>query len=301
MTKIRTKWRSITIIYLLISYLGLVVFMHQPLSTFFLTVLAYVILFILVFLGTFIGVIGVLMQVLAKKESLAISLYRIAYNFNTTNTTVLASYGLVLLRRNDPTTALNCFNRGLESTNHFLTVKTLMGNKAISYWKLDELDQAISLYLEMIKKFGSEDQAFLTESTYTDEAVEVLVDDNPYLYPQDYTTLGYLYILKADYEKATFFTKAAMIKEADFASAYDNLGQIAYFQEDYIEAKKHFEKALELNPSLPDSLYFLGLLYIKLDDKEVALTHLNDAKNCKLDGLNTITYKMIDEAITLSS
>jgi tetratricopeptide (TPR) repeat protein len=103
--------------------------------------------------------------------------------------------------------------------------------------------------------------------------------------------------LKNDYEKADFFTQVAMKKKPNYAAAYDNLGQIAFEKGDIALAKENFEKALEIKSTLPDSLFFMGLVLEKEKLNQEALTHLRSARDCHLDGLNTITYEMIDAAI----
>lgn len=297
MTKIKKHWRLISLGYFVISYLIIVVAMKQPLSTYLIGVLIYLSLFILVFFGTFLGLIGIILQVFIKKESAAVPFYRAGFKYGTNNPTILASYGLILLRINESKDALACFERGLIYSNHFLTTRTLLSNKAISYWKLGDLDTALEIYHEIIRKFGDDDQAFLTEPDYSDDHIEQFITDNHVMYPQDFTTIGYLYILKKDFEKATFFTHAAMHQNKDYASAYDNLGQIAYYQDDLILAKEHFIKALELDPNLPDSLYYMALILKHEDKNSDAKSLLLKAKSCKLDGLNTISHEMIDDAL----
>ena len=297
MAKLKTKWRSITIGYLLVSYFVIVVINHLPVSYFLIGLGIYFLLFIFIFLGTFIGVLGVLIQAFTQNNQKALPFYSLAYQLGTQNTTILATYGLLLLRNNEVNKALECFNKGLETNSYFLTTKTLMGNKAICYWKLGHLDEAIQIYYDFFSKYGAENQAFLTDHSYLEDRIHDVVKDNPYFFPQDFTTLGYLFILKEDYIKATFFTKAALSKQEDYAGAYDNLGQIAFRQDDLADAKKHFLKALELDENAPDTLYQIGLIYQIEGNQTEALLHLKKAKSCYLDGLSTITYEMIDTAI----
>ena len=300
MTKLKKKWRSITIGYLIISYFVIVVINHLPVSYFLIGLGIYFLILVLLFLGTFVGVLGVLIQTFTKDNQKALPFYQAAYKLGTQNTTILATYGLLLLRNNDVEQALLCFDKGLETNSYFLTTKTLMGNKAICYWKLGHLDKAIQIYYDFFDKYGAESQKFLIDHTYTDDTIRAVVKDNPYYFPQDFTTLGYLFILKEDYVKATFFTKAALNKKEDYAAAYDNLGQIAFRQNDLTEAKKYFEKALELDENAPDTLYQMGLISQLNNNHTEALHYLERAKGCYLDGLSTISYEMIDTAITHS-
>ena len=297
MREITKRWRSITIGVLVAAYLILVVAMERPLSLFAAAAGIWLIVLILTFLGTFVGVIGVVLQLATRRSDAANPYYHRAYKLGTRNATILASYGLILLREDNPEEAIRCFDRALESTNHFLSTKTLKCNKAIACWKLGDIDKGIDLYLEMLKQFGNDDQKFFTEKTLDQEGIEALAMENSYFYPQDFTTLGFLYMLKGSYEEATFFSKAALEKNSDYAAAYDNLGQIAYYEKDMIRAKDQFDKALALNPNLPDSLYYSGVLAKEHGDEIAAKDFFAKAKACHLDGLNTINYDMIDKQL----
>ncbi len=297
MKSIKKRWRSITIVYLISVYLITVVTLKQPLSTYFILAGAYFAVFILTFLGTTVGVVGILLQIITRQETIVYPFYAAAYKLGTMNTTILASYGLILLRQEKAAVAKDCFERALENTTYFLTTKTLKGNTSIAQWKLGNIEEAIETYQYILDKYSKDEKSYQEEFGYSQEGVEAIVKDNPYMYPQDYTTLGYLYILNKEYDKATFYTKAAIASKEKYAAAYDNLGQIAYYQDDFELARTHFEEALELNPKLADSLYFMGLVEKAEGNTETAMGFLKKAKACKLDGLNTITYKMIDDAM----
>ncbi len=297
MDKILSRWRSVTIGYLVIAYLLIVVFLHQPISTWLLASAGWILLLILVFLGTFIGMLGILFQSITKNPDTAKPFFKKAFKLGTKNAAILASYGLMLLRDNKSAEGLACFDRALTNSAYFLTTKTLMCNRGIALWKTGQLNQAIEAYMTALKKFGKDDQKYFSDRSFDEEALEALVKDNHYFYPQDYTTLGFLLTLKEAYDEAEFFSRAALIKEADYASAYDNLGQIEFYRGHLTEAKGHFDTALELNPSLSDSLYFSGLVAEQEGDTDTARNFLLKAKNCRLDGLNTIDYPMIDAAL----
>lgn len=297
MNKLQKKWRSISIGFLFITYMIVIVFLQQPISTWLIIAGSWVLLLLIVFAGTFIGILGILLQAITRRQEPSIPFYRLAYKLGTKNASILASYGLLMLRENKADIAMDCFDRALEHNAYFLTTKTLKCNKAIALWKLGRVDEAIALYLEVIEHFGSEGQKFVTDKTYDQEGIDDLVANNKYMYPQDYTTLGFLYTLQEQYEEALFFSQTALAKKEGFASAYDNIGQIYYFQGDMHAAKENFDKSLELNPKLPDSLYFAALLAKNDGDSEQAKALLLKAQSCKLDGLNTISHEMINEAM----
>lgn len=294
MNYFQKKWRSISIGFLFVTYMSVVVFMQQPLSTWFIIAGSWVLLLLIIFIGTFVGVLGVLLQGITRRQGPSVPFYKLSYQLGTKNATILASYGLLMLRENKADTAMKCFDRALQNNAYFLTTKTLKCNKAIALWKLGRVDEAIALYLAVIEQFGRDEQKFVTDRTYDQEGIDDLIASNDYMYPQDYTTLGFLYTLEEQYEEALFFSHAALAQKEGFASAYDNIGQIYYFQGDMAAAQENFDKSLELNPKLPDSLYFAALLAQHNGDLEKAKDLLDKAQSCKLDGLNTVSYEMIN-------
>lgn len=298
MNKILSRWRSITIGLLLIAYMVLVVFMHYPVKTFLYVALGWLLILVLTFLGTFIGALGVIIQLITRKNDIIYPFYKTAYRLGTRNPTILASYGLLMLRRKLSEDAIACFDRALDGTNHFLSTKTLLCNKAIAMWQLGHLDEAIHLYNEALRRFGKDDQKYLVNPSYDDDAIDTLVSENPYFYPTDYTTLGYFYILNGDMVMGSFFSKAAIKSDVNYAAAYDNLGQIAFEAKDYEEADHYFEKSLALNPNQADSLYFSGKLALVTGDPKKAKERFTKASNCHLDGLNAITYEMIESSLS---
>jgi len=297
MNYFQKKWRSFSIGFLFVTYMTVIVFMRQPITTWLFIAGGWVLLILIIFAGTFVGVLGVLLQGITRRQEPSVPFYRLAFKLGSKNATILASYGLLMLREEKADVAIECFDRALEHNAYFLTTKTLKCNKAIALWKLNRVKEAIALYLEVIKQFGQEDQKFITDPSYDQEGIDDLVANNDYIYPQDYTTIGFLYTLEEQYEEALFFSQAALAKKEGFASAYDNIGQIHYFQGDMAAAKENFEKALEINPKLPDSLYYAALVAKHEGDNDKAKTLLIKAKQCKLDGLNTINYPMIDAVI----
>jgi Tfp pilus assembly protein PilF len=295
MSLFKKHWFKITLAYFVIIYLAVVVFAQQPFGTLALFYGLYLLALIAVFFGTFLGLLGLLIQIITRQEKIIKPFYKLAYRFKTENPTLLASYGILLLREDQNKLAKEVFERALAHTNHYLTEKTLKANIAITEWKLGHLQLALDMYMDIIKTYGKDDQAFIENPSYSDDMLDALVSENPSMYPQDYTTLGYLYILAKDYEKAMFFSKAALIKKEHFASAYDNIGQIYFQLDDLVAAKENFELALKHKPNLPDSLYFLGVIYEKSGEENKALSFYEKALAGHLDGLSTVSVKEITE------
>ena len=74
---------------------------------------------------------------------------------------------------------------------------------------------------------------------------------------------------------------------AEYAPAWDNLGQIAYRQGNSEKAKEYFEKALSIRDSMPESLYYLAVL-IKEEDKQRAKELLKKASEGYISALSTV-------------
>jgi tetratricopeptide (TPR) repeat protein len=109
-------------------------------------------------------------------------------------------------------------------------------------------------------------------------------------------TLGYMYFLKDDLEKAEEFTQKALADSDASHSAWDNLGQIRYRQGERAQAREAFEKAVSFKGDLPDSLYYLGLIARDEGETEKARDYFNRALECEITPLNTVTREQVEAA-----
>ncbi len=210
-----------------------------------------------------------------------------ALQSNTKNIVAIYNYGLILLQDGDFEKSLELFlkaqklndekasKKGFSSTS-FNRIALLQKNIplaiASSYWRLNDMDKAISTLEDLRKKYD-------------------------YVSPNTLTTLGYFYILIKDYEKAKDITMLAIKDDESFYAAWDNMGQIYLEQGDLQKAKEYFLKALDINPKSVDSLYNLGLILEREDNKDKALEYLKSALDCNITSLNTITKDAIENKI----
>jgi Tfp pilus assembly protein PilF len=109
-------------------------------------------------------------------------------------------------------------------------------------------------------------------------------------------TLGYMYFVKDDIEKAEDLTNKALEDNQSSHSAWDNLGQIRFKQGKYDEAKEAFVKAISFKGNLPDSLYYLGLIAREEGDGNAAADYFKQALECDITPLNTVTREQVEEA-----
>lgn len=83
--------------------------------------------------------------------------------------------------------------------------------------------------------------------------------------------LGYAYVLKGKYDKASVnFAKAIRIDD-DFVFAYNNLGCVLWAERNYSEAIKKFIEATHRKPDYADAFYNLGVAYYNLNRLEEAM------------------------------
>lgn len=292
MNYIKKNWKLISFIYIVFIYLLLVIILDKNSSTLIISYLIFFAITFLIFIGTTFGFLGVFLHNVTKKDSIALPFYRFSYKLKTKNVNVLAGYGLILLKNDEPDKAKNLFEEALSNTNFFLTEKALRANIAICYWKLNDIDKAISEYEKLLKEFGQESEVSLTF-----ESIDEIITNNPYMFTIDFTTLGYLYILKEDLYMAELFSRVALKQSEEFAPALDNMGQIHFIKKDYETAKDYFNKALDLRPNMVDSNYYLALIYKLEGNIDKARELLNVASKCTINGLSTVTMKDIEREL----
>ena len=128
--------------------------------------------------------------------------------------------------------------------------------------------------------------------------LESLKSDYSYVNAHVYTTLGYFYILKEDFDKAMEYSKKAIDDNNEHSAAWDNIGQIYFRQKNFEDAKAAFLKALKYRENMVDSLYYLGVIYENEGNSDKAFEYFSKAKKCNISTLNTITKEQIMEKYT---
>ncbi len=242
-------------------------------SNWFLILLAilYLLGSLVIFKGRVLGFIGYMIHGKTGDELKAEKFYKLALKERETIAYVPLSYGLLLLKRGETEEALNLFNQVLDKKGENVYIyRTALTNKALAYWQQGKINEAIEVLEDCIGKFE-------------------------YINHNTYSSLGYLYILKEDYEKAIEYTNKALEKEPKHAGSWDNLGQISYRKNELEEAEKYFKKALGFKSDLVDSLYYLGLIAEKRENVEEAKSYFFKAKECDITAFNTITRQQVEQ------
>jgi len=233
--------------------------------------LTYIVGSCIIFKGRILGFIGYMIHGRTGNEQKAEKFYKLALKEKETIAYVPLSYGLILLRRGETQEALKLFEQVLERKGENLYIyRTALTNKALAYWQKGEIDKAIEILEECISKYD-------------------------YINHNTYSSLGYLYIIKENYEKALEYTNKALEKEPKHAGSWDNLGQISYRKNDIKEAKNYFKKALSFKPDLVDSLYYLGIIAENEGNFEEAKEYFSSAMKCNITAFNTVTKKQVEE------
>mgnify|MGYP000353683215 CR=1 FL=1 len=107
------------------------------------------------------------------------------------------------------------------------------------------------------------------------------INEHPFYYVP-YLYLARFYMLKIPFypelgEEAESAVRRALEFNSTNPRVWYELGQIKLIRKDYDGAIKAFKKALELNPEVSQSIWFLGVGYSRAGDYEKALEYMNKA------------------------
>ena len=113
-----------------------------------------------------------------------------------------------------------------------------------------------------------------------------------------YQTLGYLYTLYGEKEKALAYNTEALEYDEVDSVVLDNMGQMYYLLfNDKEKAKPYFEKAHKIKPSQIDTLYFLSSYDIENGDTKAAIEKLTAALDGVFSPLNHKSRAEIEEEL----
>jgi tetratricopeptide (TPR) repeat protein len=164
--------------------------------------------------------------------------------------------------------ALSIFTQQLTSSNLSDEDRfNVQSNYALALWKKGQLDDAIALLEKVIFKYKN---------------------------TNNYGSLGYLYNLKGDLEKALNFNLEAYDFNNTNGIILDNLGETYYLLNDLENADKIFKELMALDPKFPEAFYDYALVYEKLGDKEKCIEYLKKAMLYKPNFLSAITAEDIE-------
>ncbi|RRD96436.1 tetratricopeptide repeat protein [Clostridiales bacterium COT073_COT-073] len=285
MEVIKRKWFFISLAYIFAIYFIFIVMLKGGQPTLYIVLLsAYVCVTAILFIGNIVGFPGLVLHAFFKKEEKALPFYQAAYKLGSKSSQLLSAYGLVLLRKGEAAQAKEIFETALAHNRNYLYTRTLKANIAICDWKLGDPQKAYDEYLDL---YYFPDKEKLVD--YSLDNLEVGAELNPSFTEQDFLTMGFLALLINNIDAALYFSHLALLKSPNYAAAYDNLGQIYFKTGDKEKAKEAFDKALELKPTLIDSLYYLALLALENDQAAEAKEYAEKALAQPFNALNTIS------------
>ncbi len=195
-----------------------------------------------------------------------------ACNTGSAKPGIVTTYGYLLLKEGHLDESLKVFKGLINSTSKISDndLYSLKSNYALALWKNGELDRAISLYEEIFPYYKN-----------------TII----------YGSLGYLYILEGNLEKALKFNQEAMEYNSTGAVILDNLGQTYYMMGEYEKADEIFKKLMALSPKFPEAYYDYALVLEKLGDKERCIENLKNALNYKPNFLSGVTVEQIQDKL----
>jgi predicted Zn-dependent protease len=114
--------------------------------------------------------------------------------------------------------------------------------------------------------------------------------------PAFYTLKGFIMMKRNDYSEAERYFETALNIQNDYEPAYRGLGVLKYYQKAYPEGITYLKKSISIFPQDIGAHYILGMSYYQMKDCRSALPHLDlfsqvQAKHPEIHGLLGICYE----------
>lgn len=198
----------------------------------------------------------------------ALRLYRRADKLGKMSYGARVNYGYFLLKNGYLGEARVVFNKiSMDKKINNTARKQLKSLQALVVWKEGRLDEAI----EMLE--------------------EVTTD---YVTSMTYQSLGLLYILKRDKEKALRFCLEAYEYNPDDNVIVDNLAEAYALCGDTENAMKTYEELLSRNPHFPDAYYGYGILLMQNGRREEGLDYIGQSLGKKFSFLSALPRERVE-------
>lgn len=193
-----------------------------------------------------------------------------AYKMKNSHPKTNIMYGYLLLKSGDVEKAENVLSNIINSNIEEDDKMLAKANYALVLWKKNQLDKAIGLLEEVIKDYKN--------STV-------------------YGSLGYLLIIKKDYNRALEINVEAYEYNNVDQIIMDNLGCTYYMLGEMEKSKEVYEKLMGLKPSFPEAYYNYSILLKDLQKYVEALEMIKKAESFKLSFLSALSYEDINMKI----
>ncbi|MBR2916455.1 MAG: tetratricopeptide repeat protein, partial [Clostridia bacterium] len=128
-----------------------------------------------------------------------------------------------------------------------------------------------------------------------DDAIEMLQETmESYVTSMVYQSLGLLYIIKKDKEKALPFCLEAYEYNSDDNVIMDNLAEAYVLMGETEKAMKTYEELLKREPHFPDAYYGYGMLLIQDGKRREGLSYLEKALDKKFSFLSALPRERVE-------
>lgn len=192
----------------------------------------------------------------------ALELYAKADAMGLANVLYMTTYGNLLMQRGEYEAANRQFDHALSMGTQGPRRLQIRMSRALAYIKQGKTEEALRIMEDVHTK---------ARSTVT------------------YGTLGYMYILAGDLDRAMPFALEAMDYTDDDPVICDNLAQIYIQQRQWQQARKVLEAIYPKGRTRADILYHLALVEQQAGNREKAVEYARAALKCNMTTLNDAT------------
>ncbi len=195
-------------------------------------------------------------------------IYKTADKIGTLKFKDLINYGYFMLKNGRMDIARVMFGRAAMEKKINKTQKLLLKSlQALLVWKEGHLSEAIEMLEEVTKEYK-------TSMTYQ--------------------SLGLLYILNRDKEKAMAYCTEAYEYNSDDNVIMDNLAEAYVLCGDKTRAMEIYEELIGRNPSFPDAYYGYGILLLGEGRREEAVEYLGRALSKRFSFLSALPRERVE-------
>lgn len=257
------------LVYFIIPVIAIIVAFSRSIWSGFAAILLYLAILLYIKRVTVYTLMGSRNYSLGKTEQ-ALSWLKRAHETKKSSARPSVSYAYILLKSGNLEKSEEILQKLLKENPSNQDTPYIKSNLALALWKKGELDAAIGMLEDLMK-------------TYKTTTV--------------YGSLGYLYILKGDLEKALQFNLEAREYNSTDKVILDNLGQNYYLLGSYEKAKEIYEPLVTQAPGFPEPYYNYSLVLEKLGEPESALELARKALNYRFTFLSSISKEDVESKI----
>lgn len=277
MNKFKKNIGKVFLLYCFVAFLILYSILLYPIEYVIIAIIPVAIVLMIINKGNILARIGFFLLAVFRVKNLFNKIASKAVEYGTTYNNALAPYGFHLIKNYRFKEAKRIYEDMLTRPMNLQLRKVILGNLGVVHWKLNEYEDAIGVYEQIVL-----DPVYMNQVS-----------------AGDYATLGFICMEAGDYEKGESYTNDALQLTPDYPAALDNYGQMYYMQGDYEKAEDYLLQALIQKPTMADSNYYLGCIYESRGEIEHAKEYYDNVSKLNVTALNTITNEMVQDKLGL--